>query len=56
MISEAERRNSPVGFLDPHIVSEQSITADATFVENYLIDFFMARRNKEFYLVPYNQK
>lgn len=56
MICEAERRKSPVGFLDPHVVSEQSITANATFVENYVIDFFMAHRNKEFILLPYNQK
>lgn len=56
MMLEAERRNSPVGYLDPHVVSEQTIKANAIFVENYVIDFFLARRNKEYILLPYNQE
>lgn len=56
MMSEAERRNSLVGFLDPHVVSEQTIKANAMFVEDYVIEFFLARRNNEYIFLPYNQK
>ena len=56
MMSEAERRNSPVGFLDPHVVSEKTIRANATFVEDYVIAFLLDRRNKEYILLPYNQE
>lgn len=56
MMYEAERRKSPVGFLDPHVVSKQSIKPNARFVEDYVIEFFRARRNTEYILLPYIQE
>ena len=55
MISEAELRNSPVGFLDPHVVSDQTFKENAKFVEDYMTDSLLAHRNKEFILLPNNQ-
>ena len=55
MMKNARQRREPVGYLDPHVVSEQTIKANAIFVENYVIDFFLARRNKEYILLPYNR-
>ena len=56
MISEAEVRNSPVGFLDPYLVSEQTIKENAKFVEDYMTESLLAHRDKEFILLPYNQE
>ena len=55
MISNAESRKSLVGFLDPHLVSMQSIEEDASFIEAYMTTSLLAHRDKEFILLPYNQ-
>ena len=56
MISEAEVRHSLVGFLDPHVVCEQTIKENAQFVEDYVADSLLTHRNKQFILLPYNQE
>ena len=53
MISEAELRNSPVGFLDPHMVSNQTIKENAKFVDDYITTSLLAHR--DYIVVPYNQ-
>ena len=56
MISEAGVRNSPVGFLDPHLVSLQNIEENAKFIEDYMTESLLAHHDKEFILLPYNQE
>lgn len=55
MIPDARSSKSSVGFLNPHLVSMQSIQEDASFVEAYMMMSLLALRNKEFRLLPYNQ-
>ena len=56
MMTNARRSGEPVGFLDPHVVSEQTIEADASYVEDYVADSLLTHRNKQFILLPYNQE
>nr|CCI55307.1 PH01B001I13.3 [Phyllostachys edulis] len=46
----------PVGFLDPHVVSEQTINQDASYVEKYITMGLLAQDDKDYILVSYNQK
>lgn len=54
MMKNARERREPVGFLDPHVVSMQTIEADATFVENYITAALLIQTHKDYILVPYN--
>ena len=55
MIVENTSSKPSVGFLDPHLVSEQCINDNATFVEEYMTTFLLDHREKDFILLPYNQ-
>ena len=48
--------SEPVGFLDPHVVSKQTINQDASFVEKYITTGLLAQDDKDYIVVPYNQK
>ena len=54
MMKNARERREPVGFLDPHVVSMQTIEADPTFVENYITAALLLQTRKDYILVPYN--
>ena len=56
IITNARRLKEPVGFLDPHVVSEQTIIADASYVEKYITTGLLAQDGTEYVMVPYNQK
>ena len=56
MIKNARQLKEPVGFLDPHLVSEQTILADASYVEKYITTGLLAQNDTEYVMVPYNQK
>ena len=55
MMKNAREKREPVGFLDPHVVSMQTIEADATFVENYITTALLRQDSKDYIVVPYNQ-
>lgn len=55
MIQQVRQSRRPVGFLDPHLVSEQSINADASFVQGYITRGLIAHTDKEYVMVPFNQ-
>ena len=44
----------PVGFLDPHVVSLQTIQADSSFVEKYITRSLLSQKNMKYIVVPYN--
>ena len=56
MIKNAQQLKEPVGFLDPHVVSEQTINQDASYVVKYITTGLLAQGDKDYILVPYNQK
>ena len=55
MMKNAQAWREPVGFLDPHVVSMQTIEADIPFVENYITAGLLRQDNKDYIVVPYNQ-
>ena len=55
MMKIARQLKEPVGFLDPHVVSEQTILADASYVEKYITTALLAQNNTKYIMVPYNQ-
>ena len=56
MMKNARECGEPVGFLDPHVVTEQTIKQDASYVEKYITTGLLAQNNKDYIMVPYNQK
>ena len=56
MMKNARGCREPVGFLNPHVVSEQTITQDASYVVKYITAGLHAQDDKDYILVPYNQK
>ena len=56
MKKNALRLKEPVGFLDPHLVSEQTIKADTSYVEKYITTGLLAQNGMDYIMVPYNQK
>ena len=55
MMKNARGWREPVGFLDPHVVSEQTIQQDIKFVERYITVGLLAQDDKDNIMVPYNQ-
>ena len=55
MIKNARQLKEPVGFLDPHVVSEQTIKQDASYVEKYITKALLRQQNMKYILVPYNE-
>lgn len=45
----------PVGFLDLHVVSLQTIEADPSFVEKYIAAALLHQVDKKYIVVPYNE-
>ena len=56
MMKTARHLNEPVGFLDPHVVSEQTTIADVSYVEKYITTGLLAQDDTDYIMVPYNQK
>ena len=54
MMKNARGCGEPVGFLDPHVVSEQTINQDASYVVKYIMAGSLAHDDKDYILVPYN--
>ena len=44
-----------MGFLDPHVVSLQTIEADLSFVEKYIAAALLRQIDKKYIVVPYNE-
>ena len=55
MMKNARESREPVGFLDPHVVSLQTIQTDPSFVENYITAALLRQHHKDYIVVPYNQ-
>ena len=56
MIKNARRLKEPVGFLDPHLVSLQTIQADSSFVKKYITKSLLRQKNMKYIVVPYNER
>ena len=56
MTKNARRWLKPVGFLDPHLFSEQCITENASYIVKYITTGLLAQGDNHYILVPYNQK
>ena len=56
MMQNARGWREPVGFLDPHVVSEQTLRADASYVMKYIAKGLLDQDDKDHIMVPYNQK
>ena len=55
MMKNAREWREPVGFLDPHVVSMQTIKTDPSFVENYITAALLLQDRMDYIVVPYNQ-
>ena len=55
MLQNVREWKEPVGFLDPHVVSLQTILQDSSFVEKYITRSLLLQRNMKYIVVPYNQ-
>ena len=55
MMKIARQLKEPVGFLDPHVVSLQTIQADSSFVEKYITRALLRQQNMKYIVVPYNE-
>ena len=55
MMKNARESREPVGFLDPHVVSMQTIKTDPSFVENYITAALLLQDRMDYIVVPYNQ-
>ena len=56
MMQNARQLQELVGFLDPHVVSEQTIKANASYVVKYIVKGLLDQDDKDYIIVPYNQK
>ena len=55
MMKNVREWKEPVGFLDPHVVSLQTIQSDSSFVEKYITKALLRQQNMKYILVPYNE-
>ena len=56
MMENARGWREPVGFLDPHVVSEQTINEDTSCVVKYITAGLLAQDGTYYIMVPYNQQ
>lgn len=55
MIDECKVRREPVGFIDPQLVSAQSIEINPQLVHAYLVHALTTLQDKQHILIPYNE-
>ena len=55
MLKNVREWKEPVGFLDPHVVSLQTIQQDSSFVKKYITRSLLRQTNMKYIVVPYNQ-